>query len=421
MKNCIAIVDCNNFYASCERLFNPAIKKRPVIVLSNNDGCIVARSEEAKAIGLPFASPYFKVKALADKHKTAVFSSNYTLYADISRRVMQVLSTFSPEMEIYSIDEAFLSLEGMNCDLNEYGKLIKETVYQWTGIPVSVGIAPTKTLAKCSSHLAKKDRSLSGGVLDLTCCDRLPFLERVDIGNVWGIGPAYAAKLRERGVYTAADFIMLDEKWVKSNMTIMGLRTLLELKGRPCISFEDAPPPKKGIVTSKSFGRPVESQDELEQAVSLYAAGCAEKLRRQNGFASVVTVFIMTDRFKDIPQYADSLSCALPEATANTPVIIRYSLELLRKLYRKGYNYKKCGVMLSGIVMGCDLQMNLFLDKKYRGSPELMSTVDSINSIYGSGTLFYASSGVEKPWSMRRKFLSPAYTTRWSDIPEIMI
>ncbi len=421
MKSCIALVDCNNFYASCERLFNPAIRHRPVIVLSNNDGCIVARSEEAKEIGLPFASPYFKVKPLADKHKTAVFSSNYTLYADISRRVMQVLSTFTPEMEIYSIDEAFLSFAGMNCNLTEYGRKIKETVYQWTGIPVSVGIAPTKTLAKCANHLAKKDRSSTGGVLDLTCCDTGSFLEKVDIGNIWGIGPAYAAKLRERGVYTAADFTGCNEKWVKANMTIMGLRTLLELKERPCISLDDAPPPKKGIVTSKSFGRLTGSLQDLEQAVSSFASRCSEKLRAQRGFASVVTVFIMTDRFKDMPQYADSLSASLPEATANTPVIIRYCLELLRKLYRDGYKYKKCGVMLSGIVTGSTLQMNLFLDERYRGDPVLMNTVDSINRAYGSGALFYASSGIEKPWGMRRELLSPAYTTKWSDIVEIGI
>jgi len=419
VKKAIALVDCNNFYASCERLFNPSIKKRPVIVLSNNDGCIVARSEEAKEIGLPFASPYFKVKHIADKHGAAVFSSNYTLYADISRRVMQVLSFFAPEMEIYSIDEAFLSLAGMNCDFTEYGRKIKKTVYKWTGIPVSVGIASTKTLAKCANHLAKKDRSITGGVLDLTCCDTGPFLEKADIGNIWGIGPAYASKLRERGVYTAADFITLDEKWVKSSMTIMGLRTLLELKGRPCISLDDAPPPKKGIVTSKSFGRLTDSLQEMEQAVSSFASRCSEKLRAQRGFASVVTVFIMTDRFKEMPQYADSLSASLPEATANTPVIIRYSIELLRRLYREGYRYKKCGVMLSGIVTGNNLQMNLFLDKGYRGEPVLMNTVDSINRVYGSGTLFYASSGIEKPWGMRRELLSPAYTTKWSDIVEI--
>lgn len=421
MGSAIALIDCNNFYASCERLFNPGIRNRPVIVLSNNDGCIVARSEEAKAIGLPFASPYFKVKHLADRHNTAVFSSNYALYADMSRRVMSVLSTFSPEMEIYSIDEAFLSLSGINCDLAEYGRLIRRTVQMWTGIPVSVGIAPTKTIAKCANHLAKKDRTSTGGVLDLTCSDPEPYLRHVDIGSVWGIGPAYAERLRERGVYTAADFTRLDPKWVKSCMTITGLRTLLELKGRPCISLEDSPPPKKGIVTSKSFCRLTESLPDLEQAVSSYASRCAEKLRAQQGFASVVTVFIMTDRFKDMPQYADSLSASFPEATSNTPVIIRYSLELLRRLYREGYRYKKCGVMLSGIVRGSDLQMNLFVNDGYRGNPALMDAVDSINRSHGSGTVFYASSGIEKPWSMRRELLSPAYTTRWSDIPEIKI
>lgn len=420
MKRVFALVDCNNFYASCERVFNPAVRKRPVIVLSNNDGCVVARSAEAKEIGIPFAAPYFKIRSLAEKHKMAVFSSNYTLYADMSHRVMTILETYSPDVEVYSIDEAFLSLSGMKCGLYEYGKDIRETVLKWTGLPVSVGIAPTKTLAKAAAHLAKKDPS-SGGVLDMTMNDSDQYLKKIGVGDIWGIGQKYAAKLNSRGIYSAADFAAADDKWVKSNMTITGLRTLMEIRGHPCMSVDDAPAPKKAIVSSRSFGQSVESLEFLRQSVSSYTARAAEKLRGQDGLAGVVTVFIMTNRFKDDPQYGASLSCELPEASSNTPVLTRYALALLKHLFKEGYRYKKAGVMLSGIITSRDLQMNLFMGSRERGSSSLMDTVDKVNRVYGSGTLFYASAGTEKPWSMRRELLSPAYTTRWEDIVEIRI
>jgi len=420
MKRVFALVDCNNFYASCERVFNPALKKRPVIVLSNNDGCVVALSAEAKDIGIPFASPFFKIRHLVDKHKIAVFSSNYTLYADMSHRVMTILADYSPEVEIYSIDEAFLSLTGMKCNLYDYGGEIRDTVMKCTGLPVSVGIAPTKTLAKAAAHLAKKDSSF-GGVLDMTMDERGGYLEKISVGSIWGIGGKYAEKLNSRGIYSAADFVTADDKWVRSHMTITGLRTLMEMRGHSCMSIDDAPAPKKAIVSSRSFGQSVESFEFLRQSVSSYVSRAAEKLRGESGLAGVVTVFIMTNRFKDDPQYGASLSCELPEASSNTPVITRHALALLKRLYREGYMYKKAGVMLSGIVASRDLQMNLFLGEKERGSAELMNTVDKLNRSYGSGTLFYASAGTEKPWSMRRELLSPAYTTRWEDIVVVKI
>jgi len=420
MKRIFALVDCNNFYASCERVFNPSLQKRPVIVLSNNDGCVVALSAEAKKIGIPFASPYFKIKPLVEKHKIAVFSSNYTLYADMSHRVMTILASFSPEVEVYSIDEAFLSLTGMKCNLYEYGREIRDIVKKWTGLPVSVGIAHTKTLAKAAAHLAKKDPSC-GGVLDLTINERGEYLKKIDVSGIWGIGRKYAEKLNSRGIYTAADFVTADDKWVRSHMTIMGLRTLMEMRGHSCMTLDDAPSPKKAIVSSRSFGQSVESLESLRQSVSSYAARAAEKLRGENGLAGVVTVFIMTNRFKDDPQYGASLSCELPEASSNTPVITRYALALLNRLYREGYRYKKAGVMLSGIVASRDLQMNLFLAESERGSASLMDTVDKVNRSHGSGTLFYASAGTDRPWSMRREFLSPAYTTRWEDFVVIKI
>ena len=420
MKRVFALVDCNNFYASCERVFNPALRTRPVIVLSNNDGCVVARSAEAKELGIPFAAPYFKVRSLAEKHKIAVFSSNYTLYADMSHRVMTILAGYSPDVEVYSIDEAFLSLGGMNCNLHDYGLDIRETVMKCTGLPVSVGIASTMTLAKAGAHFAKKNPHCCG-VLDLTMDDRGDYLKKIGVGDIWGIGRKYAEKLNSRGIYSAADFAAADDKWVKSNMTITGLRTLMEIRGHSCMTIDDAPAPKKAIVSSRSFGESVESLEFLRQSVSSYVARAAEKLRGQNSLAGMVTVFIMTNRFKDGPQYGASLSCELPEASSNTPIITRYALALLKRLYKEGYKYKKAGVMLSDIIPSRDLQMNLFLGDRERGSTELMNTVDRVNRSYGSGTLFYASAGTDKPWSMRRELLSPAYTTRWEDIVEISI
>jgi len=420
MKRIFALVDCNNFYASCERVFNPALKKRPVIVLSNNDGCIVALSAEAKELGIHLTAPYFKFKSLAERNNVAVFSSNYTLYADMSHRVMTVLASFSPEVEVYSIDESFLSLTGMKCSLYDYGCVIRETVMKWTGLPVSVGIAPTKTLAKAAAHLAKKDPSC-GGVFDMTMNDRSVYLKKINVGNIWGIGKKYAEKLNSRGIYTAADFVTADDKWVRSHMPIAGLRTLMEMRGHSCMNIDDTPSPKKAIVSSRSFGQSIESLEFLRQSVSSYAARAAEKLRGENGLAGVVTVFIMADRFRDDPRYGASLSCELPEASSDTPVITRYALALLNRLYKEGYRYKKAGVMLSGISSSRDLQMNLFLGNRERGSAELMNTVDKVNRSYGSGTLFYASAGTEKPWSMRREFLSPSYTTRWEEILDVRI
>jgi len=289
-----------------------------------------------------------------------------------------------------------------------------------TGLPVSVGIAPTKTLAKAAAHLAKKD-PLCGGVFDMTMNDRVKYLEKISVGSIWGIGRKYAEKLNSRGIYSAADFVTADDKWVRSHMTITGLRTLMEMRGHSCMGIDDAPAPKKAIVSSRSFGQSVESFEFLRQSVSSYVARAAEKLRGENGLAGVVTVFIMTNRFKDEPQYGASLSCELPEASSNTPVITRYALALLKRLYKEGFRYKKAGVMLSDIIAARDLQMNLFWGDRDRGNAELMDTVDKVNRSHGSGTLFYASAGTEKPWSMRRELLSPAYTTRWEDIVEILI
>lgn len=421
MKSLCCLVDCNNFYVSCERVFRPELRTRPVVVLSNNDGNVVALSNEVKEMGLPFGAPFFKVKELIRGNRVAVFSSNYTLYGDMSRRVMECLARFSPEMEVYSIDEAFLSLGGMRVDPVEYGRMIRDSVGQWTGIPVSIGIAPTKTLAKLASRIGKKDPA-SRGVFDLVDRGRVDgVLEATDAGDVWGVGHQYRQLLRRNGILTARQLRDAPDKWVRRNMTIMGLRTVWELRGVPCIPFDELPAPKKGIVSSRSFGRPVESIDELRQAVAAYVSRAAEKLRAQKSVAGSVTVFISTNRFKeDDPQYSSGVSCRLPVPSSYTPRLIQVAGRLLEGIYRRGYRYKKAGVMLYEIMQEGDAQLDLFsrfhdTDRTRR----LMGVVDGVNRDLGRHTLHFAAEGIIRPWQMRREFLSARYTTHWDEIPVV--
>jgi len=414
-----ALVDCNSFYVSCERVFRPDLWGKPVIVLSNNDGNAVALSREVKALGVPFGAPYFKMKDLIEKHQIAVFSSNYTLYGDLSQRVMDVLSTFSPDMEIYSIDEAFLTLESKN--LEAQGRAIRETVYRWTGIPVSVGIAHTKTLAKAANRIAKKQPE-ARGVFDLT--DRSihnEILDSLSPDEIWGVGQQYAKKLGRFGIKTARQLRDADEKWIKKQMTIMGLRTVMELRGHPCIPLDQAPGPKKGIISSRSFGSPLEDLLQLQEALASYGARAAEKLRAQKSLATHVGVFIMTNRFKPLePQYSKGATYELPVPTAYTPTIIHFAKRILDSIYRKGFRYKKLGIMIPGIIREDEQQLSLFYPTKERKvTSELMETIDRINKTMGRQTLHFASEGIEQPWQMRREFLSPRYTTHWDEIFEI--
>jgi len=415
----VALVDCNNFFVSCERVFRPDLVEKPIVVLSNNDGNIIARSNEAKALGIKMAEPYFKIKSFLKKNRVQVFSSNYTLYGDMSHRVMSVLQHLEPDVEIYSIDEAFISLPaGKEFDLTEHGRHIRQTVRQWTGIPVSIGFAPTKTLAKLANRMAKKNPQYQG-VFDLTGCgDTDEILARIEVADVWGIGRQYTKKLNSQGIFSARDLKHANDNWVRKHLTVMGLRTVWELRGIPCIPIEEAPSAKKGIITSKSFGRPVTSLEELREAVATYVSRAAEKLRSQQSIANSLHVFLATNIFKpEKPQYSKSIMVTLPEPTSSTAVLIKYALKGLKELYRPGYDFQKAGVMLAEIMPESCRQRSLF--DRTKSDKDLMNAQDKINRKWGSNTLRYAVSGYKKSWTFRREYLSQAYTTRWDQLPVV--
>ncbi len=418
-----ALIDCNNFYVSCERAFNASLQNTPTIVLSNNDSCVVARSNEAKKLGIKMGQPVFEIEGLIRKHHIQVFSSNYTLYADISDRVMSVLSQFSPHMEIYSIDEAWLELTGQAIDdLTEFGRAIKARVFQHTGIPVSVGIASTKSLTKIANELVKTDPSYHG-VLDLTGYSEEQIddlLAKVEIKDVWGIGHKYALFLRNYGITTAKELKYADEKWIRKYLTVTGARIVLELRGISCNSLEAVRPPKQGIMCAKTFGREITTFDELSEAISTYAVRATEKLREQDSVTSCLTVFIKTNTFKqNIEQYANSFTVELAYPTAYTPDIIKQALTGLKAMYRPNLSYYKAGVMLTRITPQSSLQPDLFGEfnvlEHYRQA-RLMMIVDAINRIYGRDTLVFAIQGVSPRWKMRQLKLSNQFTTRWSDL-----
>ena len=413
----LALVDCNSFYASCERVFDPHLWNRPVVVLSNNDGCVVARSAEAKALGIATGTPYFQIRDLVARHGIIVRSSNYKLYGDLSARIMTVLGRFTPHLEVYSIDEAFLDLAGMPLDrLMDYGREIRRTVLRWTGIPVSVGIAPTKTLAKVANHLAKQ-AATCGGVWSLTDPrDQTEVLARLDVQDIWGIGARLAARLRRAGIATALDLREASPNRVRRLVGVVGERTALELRGLPCIGLEETPPPAKSIVRSRSFGRPVERQEELEEAVAAYATRAAEKLRLHRRVAGALSVFVATSRFRGAP-YANQATLPLDPPTDDTARLIHAALAALRPIFREGLAYQKAGVMLGGLQPRAGLTESLF-DRYDRGRSErLMAVLDDVNHRLGPDTLRYAASGMERSWQMRREHASPHYTTRWDELP----
>ncbi len=424
MKKMFALIDCNNFYVSCERVFNPSLEKRPVVVLSNNDGCIIARSNEAKLLGIKMGTPFFKCRNLIGEHKVKVFSSNYALYGDFSQRVMSTLQHFTPELEIYSIDEAFLSLAGFRRErLTGYAQLIQKRVKQWTGMPVSIGIGPTKVLAKIANKLAK-NHPRHNGVLTILDHRRIDtMLDSVDVGEVWGIGRRYAALLKKHAITTARDLKYAPDGWVKQHLTVVGLRLVWELRGIPCIPLEEVPPPKKEIGSSRSFGRPVETLPELSEALSDYVSRAAEKLRAQQSIASFIHVHLSTNGFKDDPQYANTATLKLPVPTAYTPQLVYFAREGLKSIYRTGYRYQRVGVFMNGILHQDRVQGNLFLTERgedHRGlQRKLMNTVDCINKKWGGNTIQCAASGVEKGWKMRQRVKSPNYTTRWKELPVV--
>lgn len=419
----LALIDGNNFYVSCERVFHAALQDQAVIVLSNNDGCVVARSNEAKKLGIKMGQPVFQCREIIKKHHIQVFSSNYSLYADMSRRVMHVLAQFSSALEVYSIDEAFLDITAhQSDDLMEYGRLLRARVLQFTGIPVSIGIASTKVLCKIATETVKKDPA-SAGVLnlcELSAKEVDRYLQAIAIEDVWGIGPKYALFLSNYGITTARDLKYSDERWVRRHLTVVGERIVLELRGISCMPLECEPKPKQSIICSKTFGREVRRLVELQEAVATYTARAAEKLRSQQTLASTLTVFVQTDRFKqEVPYYANSYTLALPSPTAFTPELIAHALVGLKAIYREGYGYRKAGVSVTKIVPEDHVQPDLFgefsLHEHYQQA-RVMFIVDTLNRVYGRDTLFFAVQGINRSWKMRQSHLSGRFTTQWSEI-----
>ena len=472
----LALADCNSFYASCERVFDPRLRGRPVVVLSNNDGCVVARSAEAKALGIAMGIPFFQIRDLVARHHIVVRSSNYTLYGDLSARVMAVLGRFTPHLEVYSIDEAFLDLGGVPADrLAECGRTIRRTVLRWTGIPVSIGIGPTKTLAKVANHLAKHAPATSGqspatpgrrpaapgyvfsvapingvsvprpvlsgrvddakalhtageGVWSLADPrDQTSALARLDVQDIWGIGSRLAARLKRAGIATALQLRDANSNHVRRLLGVVGERTALELRGLPCLSLEEIVPPAKSIIRSRSFGRPVLRLEELEEAVATHATRAGEKLRQHRRVAGAMSVFVATSRFRASP-YANQATVPLDPPTDDTARLIRAALAALRPIFREGLAYQKAGVTLGGLEPRAGLTEYLFARYDRGRSERLMAALDEVNRRLGPDTLRYAASGPCPPkqgspreggWHMRREHASPRYTTRWAELPTV--
>ena len=412
----IALVDCNNFYASCETVFDPALQGRPVVVLSNNDGCIIARSAEAKALGFRMGQPAFQVREQLEEHQVAVYSSNYTLYGDMSARVMHLLSSFSP-VEVYSIDEAFLSLSGKQSS-DQYVQRIRATIRQHLGLPVGIGISLTKTLAKVANHLAKKDsRFQAEGVCVLTEKQIREELSQFPIEDVWGIGRQYTSWLHSKGITTAEAFTTLPRSLIRKRMSVVGERIWRELRGEPCLDIELLPSRRKRICTSRTFGKVITDLDTLREPISAFASRCACKLRSEQSLANIVTVFVQTDRYKEQPQYANSINVPLPYSTANTFDLVQAALAGLAKVYCQGYAYKKAGVILGGIVPEYSAQADLF-QKPDPSQEQLTHLMDMINKQYGAGTLRLASEGGhQQSWHLKAQRRSPRYSTRFNEIP----
>jgi DNA polymerase V len=419
MSKMFALVDCNNFYASCERLFEPKLIGKPVVVLSNNDGCIIARSNEAKALGISMGAPYFKCEKLLKARGVEVFSSNYALYGDISSRVMSLLKRLEPEVEVYSIDEAFLHLSAIaGTTLTDYGRQLRQTVRRCTGMPVSIGIGPTKTLAKAAGHIAKKNEALQG-VYDITVADVDAILGRFAVADVWGIGRRLAERLSLKGITTAFALKNCGDGWLRKNLSITGLRTAMELRGISCLGLEDCPLSRKSIASSKSFGYQVESLAELKEALATYIGQAAVKLRGQHALANSLEVSLTTNRFsKTAAHYSVRKVITLPEPTASTTVFIRHALPALAGLYKPGLRYQKAGVVLFGLVPESFYQANLFSPRDHKGS-SLMAALDSINAKWGRCTIQHAVAGVDKPWKNRQQKKSPASTTSWQELPVV--
>ncbi len=412
-----ALIDCNSFYASCERIYRPDLDGKPIVVLSNNDGCVIARSPEAKAIGIPMGMPEYQCRELIKKHQVNLFSSNYAFYGDISQRVMNTLDELCPRIEVYSIDECFADMRGIRHEqLEPLGWQLKRTVAEWVKIPVCVGIAPTKTLAKAANKLAKK----AGGVLVIGEDNRETWLQQLALEDVWGIGRQNATRLHEMGLKTAYDFTRLNRGWVRKQMTVTGERMLLELQGFSCASMLPQRDRKENICTSRSFGQVLTDIGPLSEAVATHAHRCGEKLRKQNSVAQMITVFLHTNRFRpDLPQYNPSFTLSLPVASSNTPELVGYAAAILKQIFKPGFRYVKAGVIVTGLIDAGQTQGNMFdtLDREKRDG--LCAAMDRLNARFGHDFVRTAAQGYDNRWKLKSNNLSPSYTTSWDCIPVV--
>ncbi len=416
MTKPIALIDCNNFYASCERVFQPQLMGKPIVVLSNNDGCVIARSNEAKALGVEMGAPWHLNKENFERLGVKIRSSNYALYGDMSARVMRTLRQFSPSLEVYSIDEAFLCLDGI-ADLENHARDLRKTVAQWTGIPVSVGIAPTKTLAKVANKIAKSD-ARSGGVFCLMDDgQQIAALKKIGLTDIWGIAHRLALRLQETGMTSPLDLRDVDPKLIRQAFGVTVERIALELRGVPCLEIEDISPPRKSLVASRSFGRPVEILNDMHEAVATYANRAAEKMRKQNLATANIVVFIETNSFrKQDRQYRASQTVNLSVATADSGKITTAALKGLSAIWRSGFLYKKAGVMLLDLVSADHVQGSLFQPTDTLVSKARMQAMDAINQRFGRGTIRVAATGLQASWQLRRNFMSARYTTDWREL-----
>jgi len=420
MKDIFALVDCNNFYVSCERIFEPSLEGRPVVVLSNNDGCVVSRSNEAKKLGIGMGVAFFKIKDLAEKHGLVALSSNYTLYADMSRRVMETLCNFTPEIEIYSIDEAFLNLSGFGDNLTGYGRKIRQTVKQWTGMPVSIGIAETKTLAKIANRFAKRSAE-ADGVFELTEQSRIDeALAQTGVEHIWGIGIRTCIKLKREGIETALALRGVDIEWMRRRFGVTGVRTVYELRGICCYELEEQPPAKKGITVSRMFGRKVETVEELKEAIANYASRAGEKLRDEGLAAGAMIVYVTTSRFVNPrKRYFNSRGVNFPTATNCTPELIEYATAAIKRLYKKGFLYAKAGLILGDLVPEGKVQGNLFDRADRQKSRRLMRAIDAVNLKLPDSRLIWAAEGIDQAWRTKFAKRSKRYTTQWDELVEV--
>ena len=419
-----ALCDVNSFYASCETVFRPDLKGRPVVVLSNNDGCVIARSTEAKKLGIKMGEPYFRQKDFFRRHGVVCFSSNYELYADMSNRVMTTLEEMSPRCEIYSIDEAFCDLTGVrNCrDLTDFGREIRATVLQRTHLTVGVGIAQTKTLAKLANHAAKQWQRQTGGVVDLSSVDRQrKLMAALPVDEVWGIGRRISKKLEAMGIKTVLQLADTDIRFIRKHFNVVLERTVRELRGEPCLALEEFAPVKQEIICSRSFSGRITEYEEMRQAICSYASRAAEKLRGEHQYCRFISAFVKTSPFAlNEPYYGNNASVKLLTPTQDSRNIISAAIRCLDAIWQDGYRYQKAGVMLGDFFSQGVAQLNLFDDNAPRpGSEKLMEVLDHLNAKGGRGTLYFAGQGIQQQWQMKREMLSPRYTTRFSDLPVV--